>query len=282
MNGFVDLGVGADALGALTFRGPDTAKFLQGQVSADTEKLVPGRSVFAGLHNPQGRVIALLALVRTAADEFLAALPAELLAATATRLRKYVLRSKVRIEMADVRVFGAAAAAILPDVATIAWGERSLLLVPQTVNLTADHSADDWRLADVRAGLPQVYSATCESFVAQMLNLDLLGAIAFDKGCYTGQEVIARAHYRGRVKRRMQRWRSTDDAPVKPGDSVQAADGRSLTVVRVAPGSGTGRELLAIGTFAAAAETSLTAAESASADRAQVEGPLPLPYVLPE
>ena len=57
---------------------------------------------------------------------------------------------------------------------------------------------------DIAAGVPQVYAATSEEFVAQMLNLDALGAIAFEKGCYTGQEVIARAHYRGRVKRRMQ------------------------------------------------------------------------------
>ena len=61
-------------------------------------------------------------------------------------------------------------------------------------------------LSAIAAGEPQVFAATSEAFVAQMLNLDLLGAIAFDKGCYTGQEVIARAHYRGRVKRRMQRF----------------------------------------------------------------------------
>ena len=63
-----------------------------------------------------------------------------------------------------------------------------------------------WRRLDVAAGLPQVYARTSEEFIAQMLNLDALGAIAFEKGCYTGQEVIARAHYRGRVKRRMQRF----------------------------------------------------------------------------
>ena len=138
------------------FRGPDAAKFLQGQLSADTEKLAPGASTLAGLHNPQGRVIAILALSRTSPEEFLAVLPRELLATVAQRLRKYVLRARVRIE----EVAGAAA-------------------IP-----TRD-------LDDVRQGLPQVYAATSEQFVAQMLNLDLLGAIAFDKGCYTGQEVIA-------------------------------------------------------------------------------------------
>lgn len=88
-----------------------------------------------------------------------------------------------------------------------------------------------WRQLDIIAGLPQVYGATSEEFVAQMLNLDVLGAIAFDKGCYTGQEVIARAHYRGRVKRRLQRFRSRGPLDLKPGDKGEQADGRAFTVV---------------------------------------------------
>ncbi|MGH8140769.1 MAG: YgfZ/GcvT domain-containing protein [Steroidobacteraceae bacterium] len=91
-----------------------------------------------------------------------------------------------------------------------------------------------WRRLDVAAGQPQVYAATSGQFVAQMLNLDLLEAIAFDKGCYTGQEVIARAHYRGRVKRRMQRFVSREACRLQPGDAGQLADGRSFKVVLAA------------------------------------------------
>ena len=87
-----------------------------------------------------------------------------------------------------------------------------------------------WRALDIAAGLPQVYASTSEAFVAQMLNLDVLGAIAFDKGCYTGQEVIARAHYRGRVKRRMQRFH-LPAAQLRPGDTGDLPDGRSFKVV---------------------------------------------------
>jgi tRNA-modifying protein YgfZ len=90
---------------------------------------------------------------------------------------------------------------------------------------------ENWRRLDIAAGLPQVYAATSEEFVAQMLNLDVLNAIAFDKGCYTGQEVIARAHYRGRVKRRMQRFISREACRLAPGDSGQLADGRTFKVV---------------------------------------------------
>ena len=93
-----------------------------------------------------------------------------------------------------------------------------------------------WQRLEVAAGQPQVYAATSEEFVAQMLNLDALNAIAFDKGCYTGQEVIARAHYRGRVKRRMQRFRVARGLPCyRPGDSGQLADGRTFKVVLSRP-----------------------------------------------
>jgi len=100
-----------------------------------------------------------------------------------------------------------------------------------------DYPAADfatWQRLEVAAGQPQVYAATSEEFVAQMLNLDALNAIAFDKGCYTGQEVIARAHYRGRVKRRMQRFVSREPCQLSPGDSGQLADGRTFKVVLAA------------------------------------------------
>jgi hypothetical protein len=276
----VDLS-GPDGLGVLAFRGADAARFLQGQLSADTEGLAPGASTLAGLHNPQGRVIALLGLVRTSADELLATLPRELLATVAQRLGKFVFRSKLRIsdESETLRVLGSAGAETPAGVAAIAWGDRRLLLAPRA----AEHreptgSRLAWEQADIAAGIPQVYAATSESFVAQMLNLDLLGAIAFDKGCYTGQEVIARAHYRGRVKRRLQRWHHAGAGSLAPGDTARARDGRALGVVRVAATVNGGQELLAVGTFGAAAN-----AEGGEAAQAVVvDGPLPLPYSLPE
>lgn len=230
-----------DARGAIAFRGPDAAKFLHGQLSADLLKLGSGASTLAGLHNPQGRVIALMTITHAAEAEFIATLPRELVSPVIERLRKYVLRAKVRIEET-------AAPPSPPDA-----------------------------LAAIRAGLPEVYVATSESFVAQMLNLDLLGAIAFDKGCYTGQEVIARAHYRGRVKRRAQRWLNDSGTVLAPGDAARAEDGRTLQVVRVANLPEGGQEILAVGNFVAG-----EAASAAEAGGVIVRGPLPLPYVLPE
>ena len=111
---------------------------------------------------------------------------------------------------------------------------------------------DVWRLLDIADGEAQVYAATSEEFVAQMLNLDALDAIAFDKGCYTGQEVIARAHYRGRVKRRLQRFVSRGAvAKLAVGESGQLADGRAFKVVE-AVRLGDGRcEFLAVAPLAA-------------------------------
>jgi folate-binding Fe-S cluster repair protein YgfZ len=114
-----------------------------------------------------------------------------------------------------------------------------------------------------------------------MLNLDLLGAIAFDKGCYTGQEVIARAHYRGRVKRRLQRWHAPGTTAPRAGDSARTVEGRALTVVRSAPAPGGGWDLLAVGTFAGSAGDNTETAPT-QPGAIVVEGPLPLPYSLPE
>ena len=273
------------ALGVLAFRGPDAARFLQGQLSADIEKLAVGASTLAGLHNPQGRVVALLAITRATHDEWLAVLPMELIGAVAQRLRKYVLRSKLQIvEVGDaLRVVGSDTE--VAGFPSLAWGARRLLLVPGPRLAEFDFpeaAAARWQSADVAEGLPQVYAATSETFVAQMLNLDLLGAIAFDKGCYTGQEVIARSHYRGRVKRRLQRWFSAVPAPLRAGDAARSVDGRALSVVRVAPRAG-GQEILAVGPFAISEGATGTESGTTTPDAsALVEGPLPLPYRLPE
>jgi tRNA-modifying protein YgfZ len=288
----VDLSTSLHGLGVLAFHGPDAARFLQGQLSADVEKLKLGESTLAGLHNPQGRAIALLAVTRHSADEVFAVLPRELAAQVERHMRKYLLRAKLRIEdlSSAVTVLGSAAnTAAIAGVIPIAWGARRLLLV-RAERMEAFEVADAaalaaWNLADVVEGIPQIYATTSETFVAQMLNLDLLGAIAFDKGCYTGQEVIARAHYRGRVKRRMQRWHAMRTPLLEPGDAARAPDGRSLTVVRAVAAQDGGQELLAIGAFAPAAvndtamEVSTAGADSPGV---QVNGPLLLPYSLPE
>jgi folate-binding protein YgfZ len=139
-----------------------------------------------------------------------------------------------------------------------------------------------WRLADIACGLPEVQPATRATFVAQMLNLDVLGGISFTKGCYTGQEVIARAHYRGRVKRRLQRFEAvpTVGAPMPvAGDTVPLRDGRAARVVDAALRLDGRLEFLAVAPLVAEE----TDPEATSGTTPVLESTaLPLPYALPD
>ncbi|HXZ60669.1 MAG TPA: hypothetical protein VEG26_10860 [Steroidobacteraceae bacterium] len=313
-----------ESLGALRARGRDVISFLQGQLSNDLALLAAERSLLAGYHNPQGRVLALLRLIEAAPGEVLAFLPRELVPSVVSRLSGFILRSKV--ELADDSsawriegLIGAAAseppAAPAPGVAPLAppfaaqlpaaaagvarighgfavrVGERPprwLIVSPAAgpqgepaLARCARAAPELWRRLGVENGEPQVYAATSGEFVAQMLNLDVLGAIAFGKGCYTGQEVIARAHYRGRVKRRLQRFRTREPLPLKPGDAGELADARAFRVVDAVTAADGGCEFLAV--------APLGPAELRADEQPAPAGPLrlaaeqlPLPYALPE
>jgi hypothetical protein len=295
--------VGLEELGVVRIVGSDATRFLQGQLSNDLGRVTAERSLLAGFHNPQGRTIALLRIVQLEPNDFLAVLPRELAPAVASRLSKYVLRAKAKVsdESPSWRITGLIACGLRVAAYPLVTGEqrrldegvvvcvgdqpvRWLLIapMPQAGDLSSSgevlpHSVpvrrEVWGQLDIIAGLPQVYGATSEGFVAQMLNLDVLGAIAFDKGCYTGQEVIARAHYRGRVKRRLQRFRSRGPLDLRPGDSGELADGRAFTVVE-AVRLGDGRcEFLAVAPLPTA-EPELSAASPPDAMLERVSAPL--------
>src|SRR3984957_19235736 len=272
-------------LGVLRITGRDGALFLQGQLSNDMKHLASGHSVLAGYHNPQGRTIAVLHLVRTAPEEILALLPRELAAGVAAKLARFILRAKVAITdvSQSLSVFGVIAGEELhtPAPATIL---ARVAAEPSRWFRIQDAAAEHpplsdrqlWRRLDIAAGLPQVYAATSEEFVAQMLNLDALGAIAFDKGCYTGQEVIARAHYRGRVKRRMQRFKTLSSQELVPGAAGRFSDGRAFKVVDAVRADDGTCEFLAVGAGGGRDE-----AQGADAEAPIEVQALPLPYELP-
>jgi folate-binding protein YgfZ len=273
-------------LGALRIKGSDGVRFLQGQLSNDVQLLSSEHSVLAGYHNPQGRTIAVLQLLRTAPDEILAILPRELAALVAARLAKFILRAKVAIEDISmrVRIDGVVANSEAPPADASATlvrvaGEPRRWLAIRAADAIHPTSGDRslWRRLDIAAGLPQVYAATSEEFVAQMLNLDALGAIAFDKGCYTGQEVIARAHYRGRVKRRMQRFGTHSSQEFAPGAAGRFSDGRAFKVVDAVRGEDGTCEFLAVA--ATSARDEAPGEDAAVLIEART---LPLPYELPQ
>jgi folate-binding protein YgfZ len=282
-------------MGVLRFSGPDAIGFLQGQVSNDTAPLSRGTPVLAAYSTPQGRVLAILHLLPHSSG-ILAILPRDIAASTLDRLRKFVLRAKVRIEdvSEQLPVFGTDGSALAAagfDAGSTGYLEHEGLAIARVSRDEARASqrswfigdaasiavmpSCDWRLGDIREGLPQVYAATSELFVAQMLNLDLIGGISFKKGCYTGQEIIARTQHLGRIKRRMSRLRLPAGVWAV-GQPLRLTDGRSGRLAELAPADG-GFEALAVlnlGPGAADAEAGsgeLTAAEE-----------LPLPYRISE
>jgi len=289
-------------LGAIRVQGADALKFLQGQLSNDTQQLSATRSQLSGLHSAQGRVIALLRLVLVAPDDVLAVLPRELAELVAMRLGKYVLRAKAKVTdaSADWRFYGITeepATGALPQEldAQARQGSsfilryglgRWLLVSPASEAPPARllSNRDRWDALGIASGFPEVYSVTSEAFVAQMLNLDVIGAIAFDKGCYTGQEIIARAHYRGRVKRRMHRFRTrTPLAQGGVGQLLKLNDGRSARVVQFVPLLDGRVEFLAVTNISPGDDAAPGPEGSDTAPQSAVEvEELPLPYALPD
>jgi hypothetical protein len=282
-------------LGILRFSGADTLSFLQGQVSNDTQRLAAGTAVFAAYSSAQGRALALIYLLPHSSG-VLAILPKEILGATMERMRKFILRAKVRIEdAADTLLvagqFGAtpqAASRYLEQdgVGTAPVGHdenrRWIIAPPEKVAAPADAAAakqleNAWRLADIRAGLPQVYAATSEAFVAQMLNLDLLDGISFSKGCYTGQEIIARTQHLGRIKRRLFRLLLPPGTWVI-GQTLRLVDGRHGRLTEVIENDGRTEALAVLNVEASsgAVQTGGDAAGEPAVEAAE----LPLPYSL--
>lgn len=264
------------SLACLEITGADRKTYLQGQLSNDLGVLSPSQGQLTCCSSPQGRVQAILRLIEHG-DSVLAIVPSALKDLALQRLRRYVLRAKVRIEPAALQLFAAERSdlhhALLPvpepllgcaqsdSRLILRWNdllaERWLVITPsdsstQTVSATPTTDAE-WQAADIRAGLPQVLPTTHESFVAQMLNLDLLHAISFNKGCYTGQEIIARAHYRGTVKRRLFRF-SVAAPAAAPGTRVLCQGEHAGEVVNSA-GDPAQSELLAVISLAQQSQT---------------------------
>jgi hypothetical protein len=225
--------------GVLRIAGADAATFLQGQLTNDVRLLADGRTQVAACCTNQGRVIALVRLRQTE-DAIYALLPADLAGKLATHLRKFVLRAKVEIlQAADLhvgaiilgaaddaspqRAFDEAAMTMSPvpmsgstEVVTFQYAQgREVVAAPAaawrsisglSLSRPSAQAQQEWLAADIADGLAQVFAATSEQFTPQMLNVDLVDGVSFTKGCYTGQEIVARTHHLGRVKRRCMRF----------------------------------------------------------------------------
>jgi len=300
-------------LAVLAIDGADAAPFLQGQLSCDVLAMNPGTCRYGSFNSPKGRMLANFVLWRRTPDGFGMLLAADIADAVAKRLRMYVLRSKATIadvsaDTQRIGIGGPQAASAVEAAFGIAPApfEAREVRSPAAVTLLglngnrfvalAQASAADvlaalgsrsvtgefdvWRWLTIRAGTPVVTAATQDAFVAQAANLDVLGGIDFQKGCYTGQEIIARTQYLGRLKERTFLFH-TEATTVAAGERIYSSAFEAQpcgTVVNAAPAPVGGTDLLAV--------VQIAAAERGDARLRAPDGPplvaLPLPYAIPE
>jgi hypothetical protein len=239
--------------GLLQVAGADARAFLHAQLTNDVQNLASGTARYAGWCSAKGRLLATF-LVVPHADGFLLQLSRDLVPVVAKRLAMFILRSKVKLTDATGEWLQYGLWEVLPggdlsvrqakDRIEVGIDAKRTLLITKTPQ-SVDTAAEDWALAEVRAGRPLIVLATQDQFVPQMVNLELAGGVDFHKGCYPGQEIVARAQYRGAVKRRMVRLRGaalqpgqelySDDTPGQAsGTVVNAAGDESLAVLQVA------------------------------------------------
>ena len=232
--------------GVIRASGADAATFLQGQLTNDVASLAAGSARLAGFCSAKGRLQASFIVWRPADDEFLLSCPTSVLAPTLKRLSMFVLRAKCKLsdasdEMALFGVAGLAATAMLGD--AVVWQRRqhagasairlpdaaglrrALLAAPVGVDVDAAPALPlaTWRWLEVESGIVAIEAATVDRFVPQMVNFELVGGVDFQKGCYPGQEVVARSQYRGTTKRRTLLF-DCDAVPTEADDVFVAGD----------------------------------------------------------
>ncbi len=219
----------ADALAAFAVEGADAASFLQGQISADALALQNGHWARAAYCNRQGRVLANAILCRESGEKFCAIARADIAEDCIARLSRFVLRAKVKMRREECGVCFVVFANAPPEKGgTFRREENGDIAVLECGDSGGDDGcAADWKTNDILRGMPWVGAKTQEKFLPQFINWDLLGGIDFNKGCYVGQEVVARLHYRGAVKRRLMIVRGDGDSPE---EGAAIADDKGATV----------------------------------------------------
>jgi folate-binding protein YgfZ len=258
-------------LGLLSLEGDDAVTFLQGQVTNDVKQLNGDNAHYSAYCSPKGRMLALF-LAFAHQDKLYLQLSQPLLESVMKRLKMYVMRAKVDIHDVsdafhrfgingpDAKKIVSEALGVVPeqDFALTTTAHGMIIKLPSLeghdryelmINAaTADEVWNSlktnctevdtpcWDWLDIQTGLPDIVAATQEQFVPQMLNLDLLNGINFKKGCYTGQEIVARTHYLGTVKRRTYLASITaEDAPSAGDKVVDQAKSEVGQIVKVAP-----------------------------------------------
>jgi folate-binding protein YgfZ len=260
-----------DHLGTLEFSGPDSRQFLQGQTTCDIESLDEGHSLAGAYCNPQGRMVCDFRLRQVSPERILAVLEADVAAAALQTFDKYILFSRAQArdvskEWVHYGLWGSLAEELAGTAtANASWTDDAvmwtLLDIPQTLHASVPAAAADafqarfaaaettsaerFREREILAGIGHVSARTSGEFLPQALNYQFTGRVSFTKGCYTGQEVVARLHYRGKVKRPALLAEVIADGVARAGDKLFAAGSdRSVGDVINAVASPAGGQLL--------------------------------------
>lgn len=268
---------GHDLYKFLIVSGSDALTFLQGQLTQDLERLEPGKCLPAAWCNAQGRVLMTLRVVRSG-DLFALAVAQDIVESAMSRLQMYRLRSKVEFSVGgpDWQLYATPVRAERPVAAP---GETWFLPIPGDPAITevverdrqtaaAPISDEAWQAARIRSGYVDISTANSTLYTPHMLNLDRCGAVSFEKGCYTGQEIVARTEHRGHSRRRTLRF-SCDAPMLAVGDTLNDAGSDIGTVVNAA-----GNECLAV--------VPLDARDKSLSIRGHAANLRPLPYSVGE
>ena len=288
-------------LGVIRAQGEDAAKFLHGQLTQDFALLGMDTARLAAFCNAKGRMLASFIAFKRAADEILLVCPRDVLPATLKRLSMFVLRSKAKLTdaSAEFALYGLAGDALRDAGPGTPWSRtafaggdlvrlypadgqpRALWVAPAGTPAPAGAALDPalWQWGEVRSGIATITQPVVEAFVPQMLNFESVGGVNFKKGCYPGQEVVARSQFRGTLKRRA--FIAHAEGELTAGQEVfQAADPEQpagvVTEAARAPGGG----------WDAIVSLQLSAAQAGDLHAGAASGPalqlLPLPYPLLE
>ncbi|MFK7733438.1 MAG: folate-binding protein YgfZ [Pseudomonadales bacterium] len=272
-----DMNEQTESWSCLNIKGPDTRQFLQGQLTNDVALVSTEQAIHAGLCTPKGRLLAnfyLLQIGEAESNDFLLLVPASSASIVLTTLSKYIVFSKAAIsELQDwvvrsvlvdegnsvlVEAPGKNALNCCPCSSGVLiriepMQARCLLACPvseqkELVENITYQNENDWALQDIRAGLGFLQQETSDQFIPQMLNMHLTDGISFTKGCYTGQEIVARAKYKGAVKRAIRRLSVCSQNLPKAGTSVSNESGDKAigTVISAAVADNETVELLAV------------------------------------
>ena len=297
-----------DHLGLLRAEGPEAATFLHNLLTNDVSGMGETDLRRAGFCTPKGRLLADLLLWRDG-ESIMLQLAADLAPAMQKKLSMYILRSKAKLgdasdAYARIGIAGPQAVALLqahslpcPAALQVAGFDGGTVLGLDTgrfeIAITMEKASALWQALstgaspvgtaawlglDIAAGIPLITAATSEAFVPQMVNYELIGGVGFKKGCYPGQEIVARTQYLGKIKRRMYRAHLAATSPCKPGTQVYAAETGEQAcgaVVLCAPAADGGQDLLLVAQSTAVA-SGIHIGEPAG-PRAEL---LPLPYAV--